>query len=185
MSYSPSNWFWIVGSNEARFWSSADCAYVSEIPEAWSLDGENKPTRIASEYGLSDVLRQYGLPGPAVSEQDVQNERDRRIAAGFVFEDVLFQSRIEDQKRISGAATLALMAIGNGATRGDMRWHGGTNDFEWIAADNSGVAMDAHTVLRFAAAAANWEASHIWAARALKNMTPIPADFATNDAYWT
>ncbi|MBP0440695.1 DUF4376 domain-containing protein [Tianweitania sediminis] len=114
---------------------------------------------------------------------DVDLERDRRISAGFTFNGKLFQARPEDQKRISGAGTLALGAMMNGALAGDLRWHGGSADFCWIAADNSTVTMDAQTVFAFGQAAANWESDHVFAARALKDADPIPADY-TDDAYW-
>lgn len=113
----------------------------------------------------------------------VNAERDNRIGVGFLFNTTLFQSRPEDQKRISGAATLAVIAIMAGAQPNDLRWHGGASDFAWIAADNSLVTMDAQTVLAFGQAAANWEAAHIYAARALKDLEAVPADY-TDNQYW-
>jgi hypothetical protein len=124
-----------------------------------------------------------GAAALAPSKESVDAERDRRIGVGFLFNGALFQSRPEDQKRISGAATLAVIAIMQGTQAGDLRWHGGNSDFTWIAADNSTVTMDAPTVLLFGAVAANWEASHIYAARAIKDQTPVPADFAAAP-YW-
>jgi hypothetical protein len=56
-------WFWIVGGDESRAWSSAAGGYVSEYPT-------DRLTRIASEEELSDVLRRYGLPVPAPAQQD-------------------------------------------------------------------------------------------------------------------
>lgn len=120
---------------------------------------------------------------PMATASDVNAERDRRVAAGFMFNGALFQSRAEDQKRINGAGTLAVIAIMNGAQSGDLRWHGGASDFAWIAADNSLVTMDAQTVLTFGQAAAAWESAHVFAARTVKDMDPIPADYA-NDQYW-
>ncbi|MER9188637.1 hypothetical protein [Mesorhizobium australicum] len=60
MDYNPFNWFWIVGGDEGRFWSSAEGAYVDALP-----DGAGG-TRIASEDELNNVLAAYGLPGPIV-----------------------------------------------------------------------------------------------------------------------
>ncbi len=57
-------------------------------------------------------------------------------------------------------------------------------EFRWIAADNTTHAMDAQTAMQFGYAALNHKQAHIFAARALKNMAPIPADFAMNPAYW-
>ncbi|MER9911715.1 hypothetical protein NKJ71_13885 [Mesorhizobium sp. M0050] len=59
MNYDPSKWFWIVGGDESRFWSSAAAAYVDALP------GGAGVTRITSEDELWDVMReQYpdGLP---------------------------------------------------------------------------------------------------------------------------
>lgn len=118
-----------------------------------------------------------------ITTQRVKDERDRRAAQPFIFSGKKFQARTEDQKRINGAGTLALAAIIEGAKPGDYRWHGGEADFAWIAADNELVPMDAQTVMAFGQAAARWESAHVFAARALKNMVPIPADFR-DDKYW-
>jgi len=58
--YDPLNWFWIVGGDESRAWSSKAAAYVTVFPS-------DTLTRIASEQELDDVLAVYGLPGPSAS----------------------------------------------------------------------------------------------------------------------
>lgn len=123
------------------------------------------------------------VPQPAPTSGDVDAERDRRIAAGFVFGGALFQTRPEDRENIAGASTAALAAIIAGAHAGDLRWHGGDADFAWIAADNSLHTMDAQTMFAFGQAAMAHKQSHIFAARALKDMDPIPAGYADN-TYW-
>ena len=60
---------------------------------------------------------------------------------------------------------------------------GWDENFTWVAADNTTVKMDAQTTLNFGKAAADWKARHIRAARALKDMSPIPADYAS-DSRW-
>ncbi|MER9170904.1 hypothetical protein NKI12_26835 [Mesorhizobium australicum] len=60
IQYDPFNWFWIVGGDESRCWSSATRAYVDTLPADAGV------TRIASEDELADVLAAYGLPGPVV-----------------------------------------------------------------------------------------------------------------------
>lgn len=62
-------------------------------------------------------------------------------------------------------------------------WHGGSEPFGWIAADNEVVSMDAQTVFAFGQAAAAVETRLIFAARALREMDPIPENF-TDDAWW-
>lgn len=73
-SFNIKNWFWIVGGDTSKAWSSAASSYVTEYPT-------DKLTRIASEAELSDVLRVYGLRGPYVSINDVRAEAQRRIIA--------------------------------------------------------------------------------------------------------
>lgn len=123
-------------------------------------------------------------PEPEPPTADMVNaERDRRIAAGFSFNGVQYDFDTRAKANISGAAQLAFMAIVAGAEPGDLFWNGGATPFMWIAADNSMVSMDAQTVVAFGRAAALHEQSHIFTARALKDMDPMPADFAA-DTHW-
>jgi hypothetical protein len=133
-----------------------------------------------NEEAAADAAEALALiPTSAV----INTERDRRVAAGFVFGGKLYGSSSEDQKRISGATQMAFMALVAGAQSGDLLWHGGTVPFAWIAHDNSMTVMDAQTVIAFGKAAAAWEQAHIFAARALKDATPIPANWKDN-AWW-
>lgn len=70
--YNPYNWYWTVGSDITRAWSSAASSYVTEWPEDTS-------THILSEQELSDLLYPYGLVGPYVDAQSIKNEAQRRI----------------------------------------------------------------------------------------------------------
>lgn len=58
--YTPHDWFWKVGADESRIWSSKAAAYVDKLPDGAGV------TRIASEDELTDVLAEYGLAGPSV-----------------------------------------------------------------------------------------------------------------------
>jgi hypothetical protein len=122
-----------------------------------------------------------------VRKYDLSNQinlyRDQLISSGFWFNNVKFDSRPEDQKRINGSALLAFMAISQGAQAGDYYWHNGVEPFSWIAKDNTIVQMDAQTVIEFGKKAAEHERSHVFAARTLKDMDPIPDDFNNSD-YW-
>lgn len=122
---------------------------------------------------------------PPASSDNVNAERDRRLKT-FSFGGKLYDfcdGRGSDIN-IAGAGTLALAAIMAGAQANDLRWADPAVDFSWVAADNSIVTMDAQTCLNFAKAAADWKAKHIRKARALKDMNPIPADYAS-DIRWT
>lgn len=118
------------------------------------------------------------------STTEVDAERDHRIANGFTFNGVRFQSRPEDRENIAGAALAALKAMVNGKGEGELDWFPGVPAFAWIAEDNSTVAMDAPTMFAFGEAAAAHKQALIFKARAIKDMDPIPADFA-DDSYWT
>lgn len=79
--YTPTDWHWIVGGDESRYWSSAAGAYVEELPEGAGV------TRIASEDELTEVLAVYGLPGPVAIVPDRVTARQFKLqllAAGLI-----------------------------------------------------------------------------------------------------
>ena len=100
-----------------------------------------------------------------------------------MFNGHVFDFDPDSKSRITGAATLAGFAIGQGAQANDYRWHGGSTDFVWIAQDNTAVPFDAQTMFAMGQAAAEHERAHIFAARALKDADPIPANF-TDNSHW-
>jgi hypothetical protein len=62
-SYDPQNWYWIVAGDETRAFSSASGDYVpaaNATYQAWLSDG-TRPTRIASEQELGEVLAQHSV----------------------------------------------------------------------------------------------------------------------------
>jgi len=130
---------------------------------------------------VETVEREPPPPAPLTSH-DVNSERDRRLAT-FSFAGKAYDFGGESTVNIVGAGTLALAAIINGAQPGNLRWANPDLDFRWICADNSTVTMDAQTCFAFAQAAAQWKSSHILTGRTIKDMTPIPSDFAS-DARW-
>lgn len=121
-------------------------------------------------------------PQPVPTADDVNRERDRRIAL-IAFGGHTFDGREVDLARIDRVKGNASVAIINGAKPGDLRWADPDVDFAWIDHSNTAVPMDAETCLAFGVASASWEGRHIVAARKLKNMPTIPADYAANK-YW-
>ncbi|MFT7596617.1 MAG: hypothetical protein ACI8R4_003953 [Paracoccaceae bacterium] len=113
----------------------------------------------------------------------INAERDRRIEARFTFRGRRFDFDEASKMRITGAATLAGFAIGAGAQPGDYRWNGGAVGFTWLSRDNVAVPLDAPTMFAMGQAAAEHERAHIFAARAIKDMAPVPDGFA-DDKYW-
>lgn len=82
MDHDPPNlsrWFWIVASDETRFWSSADGSYVETVPAGAGV------TRIASESELDEVLAAYGLLGPTARRKVLKSVvQARLIEAGLM-----------------------------------------------------------------------------------------------------
>lgn len=58
MTYNPHDWYWVVGNDTNRYWSSKAAAYVAKKPKGYGA------TKIDTEHNLSEVLAVYGLAGP-------------------------------------------------------------------------------------------------------------------------
>lgn len=147
-------------------------------------------------FGLAPAVREAvlrwiadGKPispyvAPAVTSDLVDIERDRRISAGFMFNSVKYQSRPEDRENIAGSSQVAFAAMVGGAQPGNFFWHGGSDEFVWIAEDNTLHPMDAQTMFEFGKAAMAHKQAMIFKARAIKDIDPIPANYA-DDTYWS
>lgn len=117
------------------------------------------------ETTVSENLNKQRLERSAL----VNAERDRRINQGFLFNGVRFQSRADDRENIKGAVMIAM--------------YDPTYSSDWIAEDNSTVHMDASTLFAFGRTAAEHKQHLIFKARQIKDMNPIPEDFA-DDKWW-
>lgn len=159
---------------------------LGDLPEG--LTREPRPSAdhawLGEQWELDPVLQaENAASARKLLQADIDAERDRRIDAGVEFEGVLYQSRAGDRENIAGSAQLAFMAIVAGSQTGDLRWADPGADFFWIAADNSRVPMDARTVVEFGRVAALNKKAHIVAGSDLKQMNPIPDDYA-DDKWW-
>ena len=134
-------------------------------------------------YELGQWVQKWAVQDIPPTEVRIKVERDRRLALDFEFQGVMYQRDPESIARISGAGTLALGAMVSGAQVGDLFWHGRETPFAWIASDDTLVTMDAQTCFAFGQAAAARETEIVFAAKALREMDPIPTDF-TDDKYW-
>ncbi len=188
----------ILGQFPEGGWVSLpDGSQVSPAYDGWALRGyelhiiqDADPVPAGYQVVSTSLQVVNGLPKLVNSLQqivftslDVDAERDQRIAAGFTYNGVFFQSRQFDLDNIRSMATAASVKIVQGAQDGDLRWFDPEADFYWIAADNSHVQMSAPDMVSFAMVAATWGSKHILAASALKKMTPIPLDF-TDNKWW-
>lgn len=113
----------------------------------------------------------------------VRAERDRRLGLDFEFNGKWFQRDEKSIARISGAGTLALAAMMQGAQPGDLFWHGREEPFAWIASDDTLMTMDAQTCFAFGRKAAAVETEIIFAAKQLREMETLPENFA-DDQWW-
>lgn len=162
---------------------------LGDVPFSASMvDGEPDYTHELYQRALAGDFGPIAPYTEPVKTQDematlVDAERDRRIDAGFAFNGKQYQTRQTDRESIAGAAQIAFMAIMGGAEAGDLRWADPDNDYVWIAMDNTLTPMDAQTVVEFGKAAAARKTQLIYAARELKNQTPVPADYA-DDKWW-
>jgi hypothetical protein len=150
-----------------------------EAPDLYRTDGVTF-TLIGGWQAIKDARN---LP-PVPTSINVNSERNRRMFSTFTFGGVDYDCEPLSLARITGAATLAGFAMGAGAVAGNLRWHGGADDFTWIAADNSLTTMDAQTCFAFGQTAANNQSAHVFAGAAIKAMDPTPQDFASNEIYW-
>lgn len=153
---------------------------VSENRQPFDPELETERVEI---YIEPDRVRQvYSIVPRPISSFDVDVERDRRQST-FSFNGHDFNFEETSRIDIAGAGSLAQGAIAAGAQAGNLRWVDPAADFYWISAQNERVYMDAQTCFAFAQVAAQWRAAHVYAARALKDMTPIPTDYKS-DTYW-
>ncbi len=153
-----------------------DIAHPRNIEQLWT-------TEQLAALGLSKAPPP--TPAPIDLVAAVNQERDRRIAAGVTFGGKVYQSDSTSKQRLLGVALQATLAIMNGAQANNMRWADPDIDFTYISADNTAVVMDAPTVIALGQTVAGHEKSMIYKARALKDRDGgPPADYA-NDSYWT
>lgn len=155
---------------------------------------------LAQKYGLSGVefvatpegigpgyVRnnedEYSIPPIAVTREQVNEERNRRIAAGFIFKGLVYQADPESLANITGVATSALGALMAGKAGDDVNWSDPSNPFAWLASDNTLAPMGPAQVVAFGNAALAHKSKHIHMARILKDTKPIPADYA-DDSRW-
>mgnify|MGYP003404462322 FL=1 len=91
-AFDPTNWYWIVGGDETKVFSSASGNYVQPSATAyveWQADGTT-PTRIASDAELGEVLAPYSLRPVAAAVLDSYQDNQARKLTIEVVAKVLF-----------------------------------------------------------------------------------------------
>lgn len=149
----------LIGSNSTvvdvvmagEDWSPPDGLAIGpdggDIGDVWTGTAYLKPSSLPPEeapaptQAPSQETAPPQAPAPAVAPPSL-----RVTFAGTVFD-------VPDATRLTLSVGLANAAIVAGVQAGDLRWHGGPEDFTWLAADGTAVPMDAPTVIAFARAA--------------------------------
>lgn len=108
--YNPADWYWMVGGDASRLWSSKAAAYVGIGDEGFLalFATDNCFTRIANEVLLADVLlKQYPEGAPTrpfkVSEivETLATIDPMRLAGGFDAETLAAPEKIApDDERL-------------------------------------------------------------------------------------
>lgn len=124
-------------------------------------------------------------PPPSAQPWQIDQERDRRVTMGFVYNGKAFDTASQSQMNdILGKMTDAMAAILIDQVEPDsLRWSDPNHDFAWSAADGSLVPMTAAECLEFTRAAVRRKEKLVAAGLALKAMDPIPTDYYL-DSYW-
>lgn len=79
--YNPHNWYWIVGGDETKVFSSASGDYVpANNPTfvAWKADG-TVPSRILNEDELGEVLAPYNIRPAAETVLDKYKDHQAKV----------------------------------------------------------------------------------------------------------
>lgn len=124
-------------------------------------------------------------PPPPVQAWQVDQERDRRVGLGFVYNGKAFETSSQSQMNdILGKMTDAMAAILiDQVDPTSLKWSDPDHDFAWSAADGSLVPMTAPECLEFTRAAVRRKEQLVAAGLMLKAMDPIPQDY-WQDQHW-
>lgn len=111
--YNPTNWYWYVGGDTNKVYSSQAKNYVftSDLDyQDWLLTTGAMPTRIANDFELGKVLEQYGLlpePGVLVGYNPVPEEiSDRQF-----FQQLALMQVITQEEALNAVKTGAIPAM--------------------------------------------------------------------------
>lgn len=132
--------------------------------------------------GQLGAIEAYVPPDPVVSPSDVDAERDRRIIL-LPYQGAIFQLDSVSQRLLTAAGASAKFAVLGGAQPNDLRWFDPDADFAWWDRLNISHSMDAHQMSALADAAQTWVSRHRATARMLKDQSPIPLDYDSDERW--
>ncbi len=186
MSYMMTGWFY---TDLGLFIREAEIDAYEGIPLNFTTIQPPEPEEGKFRVFIGDRWYMADEPPkpyvPPVEPWQIDQEKDRRTAMGFIYEGKAYLTETQSQMNdILGALADATAAITvDQAQPGNLRWADPRYDFAWSAADGSGMPMDAQTCLAFTRAAVRRKSLLVGAGLALKAMNPIPVDYM-DDKYW-
>jgi len=151
-----------------------------EIAETQTIRRSDKPVNVGGTWQFEWIVETK--PEDAL-RREINAERDRRIAAGVNFNGKTFQSDPASIENIGNVATAALSYIVSGGSPDEMYWQSPDVPFAWLAEDNTLMPMTPQMMIEFGNATLAHKSAIIFAARALKDMNPLPVDY-TDDKWW-
>lgn len=155
-----------------------DAPTVIKLPNGDTVLG----AQAGNSYGGCSFVAWYmDPPVVSLSTQDVDQERDRRVNSGIIFEGLPFQTTPAARESITTASVRALVAIVRGVKKVDAREKSAS--YTWITTSNKLVELDAQQLIDLGNKVAEWQSANVLAARAIKDLPKIPADFR-DDKYW-
>ena len=113
-TFDATYWYWIVGGDETKLFSSASGNYVQPSNatfQAWLTDG-TVPTRIASEAELGEVLAPYSVRPVTAAVLDGYQETQSRKLTIEVVGKVLF-NLANEVRALKGQSTLTAAQFRN------------------------------------------------------------------------
>lgn len=106
-TYDPNNWYWIVGGDDTRRFSSASGDYVpagDATYVAWAADG-TIPSRILNEDELGEVLAPYNLRPTHVAILDKYKDSQAKVLTVQTMAKVMFFI-VNDLRELQGKAKI-------------------------------------------------------------------------------
>lgn len=140
----------------------------------------NGITREATPEEVAEILAAQAAAQHAPSAEAVNAERDRRIARGTTIEvsgygSIPLQGREKDQTNLLGLMNAAKIRIESGDV---------TTLRKFRDAENVDHMLTPPQFIELWVKGSAWISDVYEASWDLKDMDPIPADYATNESYW-
>lgn len=169
-----------VVTNRAHFDGAVPDGWIAATGGIWI---ESSAAQIGWSYAIGVFTAPPAPPPRPIAADDVSAERERRLSLGCSVTlasgqgPIPVQTRDEvDHRNLLTLESQAMKAVISGAPNTQFPFRDAT-DKTWM--------LTALEMMDMTAKVAAFGAGIFAKSWALKAMSPIPADYATNDAYWT